>query len=156
MVRIENNFLNNIEFIKIQNIIFSKNFHWHITNTNPFILRHDLINEQGKTLSAFLSDTCSYLFQNLKIDIVLESYVLLQAKDQYSKDYRFESEFIKNKNFKTFLIILDSSDGYLQIPGLKKIPCEENRALFLETPINLTHYNPIKNEKKTTLIVHYL
>lgn len=156
MVKIQNNFVNNIEFVKIQNIVFSKNFFWHITNTKPFILRHNLINEQGKSLSPFLSDTCSYLFHNLQIDTVLESYILLQGNEQFSKDHKIESEFIKNKIYKTFILVLDSSDGFLQIPGLKKIPCEENRALFLETPVNFTHHNPVKIEKKTTLIVHYL
>jgi len=156
IIQVENNYLDNVELSGIQEVISSKDFLWSIKKMNPFILSHCLVDKQGENRSYFIDKVLSSVLKKLKAEIVLGSNITVYDKHNEAKEHLEESEFLKNKNYKSCLLHLNSNDGFTKILGLEKIPCEENRAILTDTPTTFTEINPIKNNFKIVLAVHYL
>tara|TARA_R110000823_G_scaffold274748_1_gene393581 strand:+ start:792 stop:1292 length:501 start_codon:yes stop_codon:yes gene_type:complete len=156
MIQVENNYLDNVEFSEIQKVVSSKDFLWSIKKINPFILSHYLVDKQGENRSCFIDKVLSSVLKKLKAEIVLESSITVYDKYNEAQEHLVKSEFLKNKNYKSCLLYLNSNDGFTKILGLEKIPCVENRAILTDISTSFIEINPIKNNFKTVLAVHYL
>lgn len=155
MIQIQNNFLSNVELQKIMKIIKSNNFLWSMLEEKPITLLHHLVGEQGKHRSYFVDYILADLAKRLKAEIILESNLILFAGSKKQEEYKHESNFLKNKNYKSCVLHLNSNNGYTKILGLEKIDCVENRAILSDMTTRFTEVNCNEGYNKMVLYVHY-
>tara|TARA_Y100001937_G_C7058332_1_gene302509 strand:+ start:277 stop:753 length:477 start_codon:yes stop_codon:yes gene_type:complete len=155
MIQVENNFLNNDTFFSIQKTISGNDFTWTLLENSPIYLVHPLILEQGKYVSNFTKDVLSDCLKILKPDVVLESNVRLFTKDAKQKEYMHPSSFLKEKKYKTFILSFNSTDGYLEITGLKKINSQENQAMMFDYIGNFVQTNPTDRPVRIIIEIFY-
>jgi len=156
VIQIQNNFLGNVELQKIMKIIKSHDFLWSIFKEKPITLLHQLVGEQGKHRSYFVDYILTDLAQILKAEIILESNLILFAGSKKQEEYKHESNFLKNKNYKSCVLHLNSNNGYTKILGLEKIDCVENRAILSDTTTRFTEVGCNEGLNKMILSVHYM
>lgn len=155
MIKIESNYLDNDLFFNIQKLISREDFLWSVQNINISVLTHYLVKEQGKVISFFTTDILSTILQKIDAKVVLEATVKLYTKAETITEYKEPSEFLKGKNYKTFLLFFNSCDGYFYITGLEKIYPKENQAIFIEAPLQFFNTNTTTGKNRLVLAVHY-
>ena len=156
MIQIQNNFLSNVELQKIIKILKAPDFLWSIFKEKPITLLHQLVGEQGKHRSYFVDYILGDLAQRLKAEIILESNLIIFAGSKEHEEYQQESNFLKNKNYKSCILHLNSNNGYTKILGLEKIDCVENRAILSDMTTRFTEVNCNEGSNKIVLSVHYM
>jgi len=154
MIKVENNYLDNEILFNIQNITSNDTFLWSILNKEVTALIHYLVREQGKGLSLFTQDILNNILQKIKAKVVLEASIKLFTQGEKIIEYPQQNDFLKNKNYKTFILYLGGKDSYFKTAGYNKITTKENMAIFLDGPFKYINTNSI-NTKTVFLTIHY-
>ena len=155
MIQIENNYLNHDLLLNIEKICSSKDFQWIINDWQNLHLQHFFVEEKGKKVCVFTNEIIGQILKNLKAEYVLESSITLFTKKSEMNEFDCVSDFLKDKDYKTFLLILNSCNGYTRIHGLKQIETKRNMAIFIDKPIPFVNTNTTNENCRGVLAIHY-
>jgi L-arabinose isomerase len=155
MILIENNYLHHDIFYKILSTVQNKKFAWEVDSWETINLQHFLVKETGKEISMFINEIIGDILFNLKAKCVYEANVTLYTNRVKLNEFNSTSSFLQSKNYKTFLLFLNSCDGYTKIPGLKKIQSTQNTVILLDKPFPLINTNTTNENCRGVLTIHY-
>jgi hypothetical protein len=155
MIQIQNNYLNHNILNEILKTIDDKNFTWQVDSWPTLNLQHFLVKEKGKEISTYLNKVIGKILIILKADVVLEASVTIYTNRKQLNEFDPISPYLKNKNYKTFLLFLNSSDGYTKINGLEKIKTKQNTVIFMEKPLAYVNTNTTDENCRGVLSIHY-
>jgi hypothetical protein len=155
MIQIQNNYLNSDLLYEIEKTVSDKNFHWYVDSWQTLNLEHFLVREKGADVSLYMNKLIGKILLQLKAEYVLESTVTLYTKKPELIEYDAVSPFLINKNYKTFLLFLNTCDGYTNIHASEKIQTKQNMAIFLDKPFPFSNTNTTNGNCRGVLAIHY-
>ena len=147
-MQVINNFLDNQEFFKIQQTISGDTFPWFIKS--PGVFFHDLYNKEKNQLSPFISLIDS-LNKKLKVSTLIDAQILMTIKTEKAQESEASNSLdIYDKTMKSILF-MNTSNAHINISGLDKIECVENRLLTL--PANMAHFGTTQTNKLHNIVL---
>jgi hypothetical protein len=155
MIQVKNNYLNHNLLHRILKTVEEKKFTWEVDSWSTLNLQHFLLQRKGEEISLFMKTIIGDILLDLKAEYVFESVITLYTNRGTLSEFNSTSSFLKNKDYKTFLLFLNSCDGYTKIPGLKKIQSTHNTVILLDKPFPLINTNTTNENCRGVLTIHY-
>lgn len=147
-MQVINNFLDNQEFFKIQQTISGDTFPWFIKS--PGVFFHDLYNKEKNQLSPFITLIDS-LNKKLEVSTLIDAQILMTIKTEKAQESEASNSLdIYDKTMKSILF-MNTSNAHINISGLDKIECVENRLLTL--PANMAHFGTTQTNKLHNIVL---
>ena len=158
MINVQNNFLNNFDFMEINNRVENKNFPWYL-DIKEKLFYHDLIIiDKKKDLfiqSPFINILTPFV-HSLKIKkINLAKLVFKNKTDEIIKYPTIENKELYD-NSKTSYFFFNSCNGYIQFINHNKIDFIENRILTFSSQLPYFTTSHTNKEFCIILFINYL
>ena len=155
MIQIQNNYLHHDLLFHILKTLQDKKFNWGVDSWSTINLQHFLVQRKGEEISLFMKSIIGDILTHLKAEHVFESLITLYTNRSNLDEFNYTSPFLENKDYKTFLLFLNSCDGYTKIQGFKKIQSTENTAILLDKPFPIIHSNTTNEKVRGVLTIYY-
>ena len=155
---VENNFLDNNQFKKINHYITHGSFPWYMHDDIKFFkLIHYFIKEENKKIisSPYITLVLSELLQKIKVKKIYTARVDCYFKSKESYDH--EPNIDIDENSKNFIGILEmnSTNGYTSVIGQDKIKSEENRFICMKSNTPYFHVSHTDCDKRIIITLEY-
>jgi len=155
---VENNFLDNNEFKKINHYITHGSFPWYMhDDLESFKLIHYLIKQKDNKIisSPYVSIVLSGLFKKIKAKKIFWARLDCYLKSKEIFDHEPNVDIDENSNNFIGMLEMNTNNGTTQIVGQQKITAQENTFICIDSNTSYFHTSHTDTDRKIVLSLEY-
>ena len=155
MIRVEKNFLQHKDFLKINDLIENDLFNFYFYNLNNIICFYHLFYRDDKIASPYIK-YIEPLKQAIGKDFISANLVIVpQTKEKIKYFFSEKSNEIKIKNSMSALYFLNTNNGELNIKSFDKIKPMENSICIFDSNLDIEDFSCTDATHKSCILLEF-